>query len=202
MGLALPLAVKVLTPLPSQSAGAADDYNLLLLRVAKSADRVAFESLYAHFAPRVKGYLMRIGSPADLAEDLAQEALIKVWRKARLYDPSKASAATWIFTIARNLRIDAARRAARPQLDAEDPSMTPDEEPQADVIVERAERDERIRAAFTSLPPNQAEVVRMHFLDDAPHTEIADRLGLPLGTVKSRLRLAFAKIKKEIGDLQ
>ncbi len=174
--------------------------NELLLRVAGAADREAFNALFAFFAPRIKGYLMRIGAPADLAEDLAQEAMLKVWRKAKLFDPTKASAATWIFTIARNLRIDAARRAARPAPDAEDPAFTPEEEPRADVMMERQSRDEKIRAAFASLPPAQYEVVRLHFIDDAPHSEIARRLNLPLGTVKSRLRLAFEKIRKELGD--
>lgn len=174
--------------------------NDLLLRVAASADREAFNLLFAFFAPRIKGYLMRIGTAADLAEDLAQEAMLKVWRKARLFDPAKASAATWIFTIARNLRIDAARRAAKPLPDAEDPAFSAEEEPLADVVMERAHRDEKIRAAFNSLPPAQLEVVQLHFIEDAPHSEIAARLGLPLGTVKSRLRLAFEKIRKELGD--
>lgn len=177
-----------------------DRLNNLLLQVAACADREAFNSLFAFFAPRIKGYLMRIGSPADLAEDLAQEAMLKVWRKARLFDPAKASAATWIFTIARNLRIDAARRAAKPALDAEDPAFTPEEEPRADVMMERQSRDEKIRAAMQALPPAQYEVVRLHFIEDAPHSEIAERLNLPLGTVKSRLRLAFEKIRKELGD--
>ncbi len=174
--------------------------NGLLLRVAASADREAFDALFVHFAPRIKGYLMRIGTAADLAEDLAQEAMLKVWRKARLFDSSKASASTWIFTIARNLRIDAARRAAKPALDADDPAFSPEEEPRADVVMDRAHRDEKIRAAFLALPPAQLEVVRLHFIEDAPHSEIATRLNLPLGTVKSRLRLAFEKIRKELGD--
>jgi RNA polymerase sigma-70 factor (ECF subfamily) len=177
-----------------------DRLNELLLRVASVADRDAFNSLFTFFAPRIKGYLMRIGSPADLAEDLAQEAMLKVWRKAKLFDPGKASAATWIFTIARNLRIDAARRAAKPALDSEDPAFSPEEEPRADELMERQSRDEKIRAAFQSLPPAQYEVVRLHFIEDAPHSEIAERLNLPLGTVKSRLRLAFEKIRKELGD--
>ena len=189
---------------PRQAAGAVpadpDRLNDLLLRVASAADRDAFNSLFAFFAPRIKGYLMRIGSPADLAEDLAQEAMLKVWRKAKLFDPAKASAATWIFTIARNLRIDAARRAAKPALDAEDPAFAPEEEPRADVMMERQSRDEKIRLAFKSLPAAQYEVVRLHFIEDAPHSEIAERLNLPLGTVKSRLRLAFEKIRKELGD--
>lgn len=197
---ALARRVTALRPSPMPTPADPDRLNELLLQVAAAADRDAFNSLFAFFAPRIKGYLMRIGTAADLAEDLAQEAMLKVWRKARLFDPAKASASTWIFTIARNLRIDAARRAAKPALDAEDPAFAPGEEPQADIMMERRDRDEKIRAAFRSLPPAQYEVVRLHFIEDAPHSEIAERLNLPLGTVKSRLRLAFEKIRKDLGD--
>lgn len=177
------------------------DLDACLIRVATSGDREAFSHLYSYFGPRIKGYLVRNGAPGELAEDIAQETLLKVWRKARLYDPAKASASTWIFTIARNLRIDAARRAAKPDLDPDEPAFQPPEEPRGDDVVERTERDEKIRAAFATLPPNQHEVVQLHFMEDAPHSEIAERLDLPLGTVKSRLRLAFEKIRKELGDL-
>ncbi|HBK92773.1 MAG TPA: RNA polymerase subunit sigma [Parvularcula sp.] len=196
------LARRVTAPRQAAKAVPADPDRLndLLLLVATTADREAFNALFAFFAPRIKGYLMRIGTSADLAEDLAQEALLKVWRKAKLFDPAKASAATWIFTIARNLRIDAARRAAKPVLDAEDPAFTPESEPRADEVMERQSRDEKIRAAFKALPAAQYEVVRLHFIEDAPHSEIAERLNLPLGTVKSRLRLAFEKIRKDLGD--
>ncbi|SNT74248.1 RNA polymerase sigma-70 factor, ECF subfamily [Amphiplicatus metriothermophilus] len=185
----------------AERPAAASEMNDLLARVAASGDREAFSRLFAFFAPRVKGYLMRIGLSPDQAEDLAQDALLKVWRKARLFDPSKASAATWIYTIARNLRIDAARRLNRPLPDHEDPALLPEEEPRADVELERAQRDRRIHAAFDALPPNQRAVVMLHFYEDEPHAAIAERLDLPLGTVKSRLRLAFGRIRKELGDL-
>lgn len=197
---ALARRVTALRPTAMPAPADPDRLNELLLRVADCGDREAFDALFAFFAPRIKGYLMRIGAAADLAEDLAQEAMLKVWRKARLFDPAKASASTWIFTIARNLRIDAARRAAKPSLDPDDPAFAPEAEPRADEQMERQSRDEKIRAAFKSLPPAQYEVVRLHFIEDAPHSEIAERLNLPLGTVKSRLRLAFEKIRKELGD--
>ncbi|MEO0879089.1 MAG: sigma-70 family RNA polymerase sigma factor [Pseudomonadota bacterium] len=183
---------------PNRSA---DDMNALLTRVSSHSDKEAFSKLYAYFAPRVKGYMVRIGASGDQAEDFAQEAMMKVWRKARLYDPAKASASTWIFTIARNVRIDAIRRTAKPALPEDEPALLPPEEPQPDSTVERKQRDQRIRDAFKSLPKNQHDVVTMHFIDDEPHSVIAERLGLPLGTVKSRLRLAFGKIRNEIGDL-
>ena len=194
-------AVTTFTRPPVSAPAASEEMNALLTRVAASGDKEAFGRLYAYFGPRVKGYLMRIGVSAEQAEDLMQEAMMRVWRKANLFDPDKASASTWIFTIARNLRIDAIRRAAKPELNADEPALMPDEEPQADVIVERRQRDERIRLAFEALPKNQHDVVRMHFIEDEPHSVIAERLGLPLGTVKSRLRLAFGKIRKELGDL-
>lgn len=185
---------------PSMRPVAPGDHNALLERVAARSDRDAFNELFAFFAPRIKSYLTKIGAAPDLADDLAQEAMLRVWRKAKLFDPAKASASTWIFTIARNLRIDAARRAAKPALDPDEPSLMPEHEPLADRQIEVAARDQKIRAAFETLPPAQHEVVRLHFIDDMTHSEIAESLGLALGTVKSRLRLAFEKIRKEIGD--
>ncbi len=180
--------------------GAPQDMNALLARVASGADRAAFAALYGFFAPRVKAYLTRIGVSAGEAEDLTQEVLAKVWRKAAQFDPAKASAATWIYTIARNQRIDAMRRNAKPALDPDDPAFLPAEEPSADQSLERAERDSKIRSIFAMLPRNQQDVVALHFYEDHPHAAIAARLGLPLGTVKSRLRLAFSRIKRELGD--
>ena len=185
---------------PRQGVLAAEQMNGLFAKVADSADREAFNALFLFFAPRIKSHLMKVGAAPDLADDLAQEAMLRVWRKAKLFDPQKASAATWIFTIARNLRIDAARRAAKPDLDPNDPAFFPEETPPQDDRIDRASRDGRIRASFVALPPAQHEVVRLHFMEDLTHAEIADRLGTPLGTVKSRLRLAFEKIRKDLGE--
>lgn len=176
------------------------DMNALLATVGATRDQSAFARLYAFFAPRVKAYVMRLGSGAGEAEDLTQEVLSKVWRKANLFDAEKASASTWIFTIARNQRIDAARRAARPVLDPAEPMLLPEEDPRADIDIERREREAKVRAVFERLPPNQRAVVALHFYEDHAHSAIAERLGLPLGTVKSRLRLAFARIRRELGE--
>lgn len=191
----------MIRPAP-ELARQADEVDLLLARVGARGDRAAFERLFAHFAPRLKAFLMKVGAAADQAEDLAQEAMVKVWRKAALYDPAKASAATWIYTIARNVRIDALRRQAKPDLDPNEPAMIPDAEPQADVTVERRERDAAIVRVFEKLPPNQREVVALHFYEDEPHSAIAERLNIPLGTVKSRLRLAFARIRREMEEFE
>ena len=170
------------------------------MAIAADGDRAAFTQLFGHFAPRVKSYLLRQGASAQAAEELAQETLLTVWRKAALFDPARAGASTWIFTIARNLRIDAIRRD-RPPLAADDPS---DAAPQAeaDAVVLAAERDLRIRRAMKALPQEQAEIIHLSFFSDEPHSAIAERLGLPLGTVKSRLRLAVGRLRALLEDLK
>jgi len=170
----------------------------LLRRVAQMRDRAAFAALFDHFAPRIKSYLMRLGAPAAQAEDLAQEAMLSLWRKAHLFDPAKASAATWLFTIARNLRIDAIRREKRPELDPQD--FQPEAGPDADDAITLANDEVRLREALKDLPPDQAAVIEQSFFADKPHSQIADELGIPLGTVKSRLRLAMARLKSALGN--
>lgn len=180
------------------AAGEAEDW---LLAVARDRDRAAFQALFGHFAPRVKAYLMRLGAPASQAEDLAQEAMLSLWRKAHLFDPAKASAGTWVFTIARNLRIDAIRREKRPELDPADPMLTPDAGPDAEEGLAAAEREVRLRAALGTLPPDQIRVVELSFFADKPHSQIAAELAIPLGTVKSRLRLAMLRLKAVMGEM-
>jgi RNA polymerase sigma-70 factor (ECF subfamily) len=174
------------------------DLNALLIAVAGRRDRSAFAALFDHFAPRVKAYLLRLGASPALAEDLAQEALLSLWRKAHMFDPAKASAATWLFTIARNLRIDTIRRERRPELSPED--FTPEGEPMADDGLALADDEARLRAALKDLPADQIQVVELSFFADKPHSQIAAELGIPLGTVKSRLRLAMARLKRVLGE--
>lgn len=176
------------------------DPGLLIQAVAQTGDRRAFASLFAHYAPRVKAYLRRLGAPDSVAEELAQETLLAVWRKADRFDPAKAGAGTWIFTIARNLRIDLLRKERRPDLDPEDPALVPEAPRASDALLEEGERETRVRSALEVLPRDQREVVHMAFFEDLTHAEIAEKLALPLGTVKSRLRLAFAKVRGQIGD--
>jgi RNA polymerase sigma factor (sigma-70 family) len=173
------------------------EMDALLGRVARDRDRAAFAVLFTHFAPRIKAYLLRLGAPAGVAEELAQEALLSVWRKAHLFDPAKASAATWLFTIARNLRIDAIRRERRPELDPED--FMPEPETCADAGLMLAENEGRLRIALKELPADQIQVVELSFFADKPHSQIAAELGIPLGTVKSRLRLAMGRLKRAMG---
>jgi RNA polymerase sigma-70 factor (ECF subfamily) len=185
---------------PVAESDEAPDPIRLIQAIAARGDRAAFAALFSHFAPRVKGYLLRLGASAASAEELAQETMLAVWRKAALFDPSRAGASTWIFTIARNLRIDALRRD-RPAPAEGDPS---DErpEPQADAVMLAAEREARVRAALKALPPEQVEIVELSFFSEEPHSAIAERLGLPLGTVKSRLRLAMGRLRAILEDVR
>ena len=165
-----------------------------------SGDRAAFARLFGHFAPRVKAYMLKLGLPAQRAEDLAQDTMLSVWRKASLYDPAKAEAATWVFTIARNLRIDALRRERHPEVSDDELLEHEDDRPGADELLDGDRRARRLRSALAALTPEQAEVVQLSFFADLAHPAIAERLDVPLGTVKSRLRLAMLKIRKALGD--
>ena len=171
-----------------------------IMAIAAGADRNAFAVLFAHFAPRIKTYLLRLGAGTAQAEEVAQDTMLAVWRKARLFDPAKADAATWIFAIARNQRIDALRRERRPEVGIEDPTQQADDAPLGDEQLAAAQRSRLLRDAILQLPPEQAEVVRLSFFEDKPHSEIEAALGIPLGTVKSRLRLAVARLRAALGD--
>jgi RNA polymerase sigma-70 factor (ECF subfamily) len=177
-----------------------DQQAALMRAVAAAADRVAFATLYGYFAPRLKSYLMRQGTPEDMAEELVQESMITAWNRAVTFDPRQASVATWLFTIARNKRIDRLRRDRRPGFDPQDPALLPDAEPAPDRGVDAAQDEARLRAALDALPPDQARLLELAFYEDLSHRDIAVREGLPLGTVKSRIRLALARLKGSLGD--
>lgn len=181
-----------------------EEMSELVKAVAATGDRQAFGVLFKHFAPRVKAYLMRGGSSAATAEELAQEAMVVLWRKAGSFDPEKAGLATWLFTIARNLRIDRRRQHRDDgggsvggdafELDdlAVDEAVTPDER------LDARRREDRLRAALGQLSRDQVCVIQLSYYAERPHERIARELGLPLGTVKSRIRLAVNNLRRLI----
>lgn len=174
--------------------------NRLIQAIATDRDRSAFAALFGHFGPRIKAYLMRRGSDAGAAEEVVQEVMVTLWRRAETFDARQANASTWVFTIARNKRIDMMRRERRPEIDPEDPALVPAENGNAEDRVERAQDAARLRGAMASLPAEQKDLLTMAFFEDKPHSTIAAESGLPLGTVKSRIRLAMARLRKELGD--
>jgi len=174
----------------------------LLARVARG-DRDAFALVFATYAPKVKSYLIRLGARGAAAEDLAQDAMLSVWRRAASYDPAKAKASTWIFVIARNAWIDRLRRERVELAYREVTPATEESEDEApDEAVIRTETEDRISAALATLSPEQRQAVQLAFFEDRPHSEVAERLALPLGTVKSRLRLALIKLRTHWEQLE
>lgn len=192
------------TATPKRNAAPMDTAELsrLLCAVAERRDKAAFAELFRHFSPRLKSYLLRLGGTAAGAEELVQETMVAVWRKADRYDPLKSSASTWIFTIARNLRIDAYRREKHPEIEADDPVLSPDPVEAPDAAVGREQDAARLTEALSSLSEAERSLLRMSFYDDLSHSTIAGQLGLPLGTVKSRIRLAFGKLRGALAQPQ
>lgn len=174
----------------------------LIRKVAETQDQGAFSTLFESFAPRIKGYMIRQGANPDLAEELAQEALATVWRKAALYSPDKGNPTTWIYTIARNLRIDRLRRERAWQPLPESHEKQVCDDPTPDEMVSEQQRSQRVREALKELSPEQVQVVTLSFIEGYSHSEIAEHLDIPLGTVKSRMRLAYQKLQPLIADLQ
>lgn len=167
--------------------------------IAATQSRSAFATLFEFFAPRLKSYMMRLGADMSLAEELSQEVMVTVWRKAGQYDRRQASVSTWIFRIARNRRIDAHRRTNKPELDPDEPMLQPADVEQPDVGVDRMQMEETVRQEIEKLPEEQLVLLRAAFYDGLSHSEIAKAFDLPLGTVKSRIRLAFNRLR---GPLQ
>jgi RNA polymerase sigma factor (sigma-70 family) len=168
----------------------------LIGRVASFKDKTAFSELFKLVGPRIKGYLMKLGSSDVAAEDLLQEVMLTVWRRSETFDRSKAAVSTWLFTIARNKRIDMLRKEIRPQLDPLDPMLSPNQEASADDIYASNQEAIKISKAIEQLPSDQAILIKMTYYEDKSHSIIANELKMPLGTVKSRIRLASTRLRK------
>jgi RNA polymerase sigma-70 factor (ECF subfamily) len=191
--------------IPDGAASDAARWAALIEAVATHGDREAFAVLFEHFAPRIKTFMQRSGADERGADELAQETLLAVWSKAKLFDPQSAGAAAWIFTIARNLRIDGLRRRKRtPTQDTAeiDLEFQVDDGPLPDAGLAASELESRVRNALSVLPEDQLRVVELSFFEEKAHAEIAETLRIPLGTVKSRLRLAMNRLRSLLGDFQ
>ena len=170
------------------------DWAALMMAVRDQQDKSAFAQLFRHFAPRVKAFLMKSGTDAALAEECAQDVMATLWQKAHLFDASRASVATWVFTSARNRRIDVARRTRRPEPELLD--WGPESEPDQADLYEAAEETRKLTVALAGLPAAQKALIQRAFYGDLSHSEIASETGLPLGTIKSRIRLALDRLRQ------
>lgn len=180
------------------------EHTALLLAVGQQRDKAAFSGLFAYYAPRIKSFLMKGGAAPDLADELAQETMVTVWQKATSFDPAKASASTWIFTIARNKRIDGLRKKIRPETDIDDPAFeVADDTPLVSDELSNRQESETVSSALKTLPREQADLLYKSFFEDKTHADIAKETNIPLGTVKSRIRLALEKLRgdERIGQL-
>ena len=187
---------------PTASPQAAlPDWAAVMRRIA-GGDALAFRCLHHHFAPRLHRYLLGLGAPAARVEDLVQESMLRAWRAARMFDPGRAGAATWLYRIARNVHIDSLRRGSAVVCGEELPEHL------ASALHEGGDGASAPEAyvdqlglgrAIAALPPVQARLVRMSFLEARSHSEIASELGMPLGSVKSSLRRAFSRLQRGLG---
>ena len=197
-------AVMMTDPESGQPRGLLDmaDPNELMSRIAQFQDKEALAALFNLFGPRIKSMMLKLGASEALAEDLVQETFLSVCRKAALFSSQRGAASTWIFTIARNLRIDQLRRQSnKPYEDLASMDIASDA-PSSSFLVEQHQVIDRVTTALGALSEQQQEVVRLSFIHDMPHAEIATRIGIPLGTVKSRLRLAYERLRPMLEDLQ
>lgn len=165
----------------------------LVARVRDHQDRAAFATLFRHFGPRVKGFLMKSGADEAMAEECTQEVMATLWTKAHMFDPARASVSTWVYTIARNRKIDVLRRQRRPE--PEELTWGPEAEPDQAEVMTLQQESEKLAKAVAELPEKQRELIERAYFGDLSHSEIAEETGLPLGTIKSRIRLALEKLR-------
>ncbi|MDE3080265.1 MAG: sigma-70 family RNA polymerase sigma factor [Paracoccaceae bacterium] len=184
-----------------QGGGELSQQTLWLLAVRDRRDREAFACLFDYYAPRLKGMLARSGMPSAATDDLVQDVLLTAWQKAHQFDPARAQASAWIYRIARNRQIDLIRRERRPLPDAVVPEDE-DSEPDASQILALDQETGKLREALDRLTPEQRAMIEQAYLGDLTHTEIRQRTGLPLGTIKSRIRLGLERLRHELKELR
>ena len=165
-----------------------------LLRRIRDGDRAAFQALYEDLGPQVLGYLIRRIRDEAIAQEVLQEVFLNIWRRAASFDPERAGAKTWIFTIARNAAIDRLRRVHVRQPSPDDPQWV-EAPPPPEQVIDDARRAERVLSALESLPEPQQDVLRRSFFQLQSYAEIAEDLQIALGTVKSRARLGFERLR-------
>ena len=196
-------AIRVTEP-PNDAAPEtlADEHRTLIARVAVERDSAAFGMLFDYFGPRVKALMLKGGADHALAEDIVQDVMMTVWRKVGLYAPDRGTVGAWVFTIARNARIDRLRRGSSRSYEDVDSLDLMSGERNAEDEAFASQQAARVADAMAELPQEQRQIVELSFVNDMPQSEIAAKLALPLGTVKSRLRLAYSKLRIEMEDLK
>ncbi|WP_331459959.1 sigma-70 family RNA polymerase sigma factor [Cochlodiniinecator piscidefendens] len=176
------------------------DQTKQLLAVRDQRDKVAFAALFDYFAPRLKGVMMRSGCSSAQAEEVVQDVMLTVWRKASQFDPHRAQASAWIYQIGRNRHIDMLRKTNRPQ--PEELESMFEVEPDATQILALQQEAGQLKAAIQTLSHDQRDVIERAYLGELSHQEISTQTGLPLGTIKSRIRLGLERLRHELKGLR
>ena len=171
-----------------------------MLAVRDTRDRTAFSALFDHFAPRLKGFVIRSGTSPAKAEEVVQDVMLTVWHKAAQFDPHRAQVSAWIYQIARNRQIDVMRRDNRPM--PEELKEDPGAEPDASQIIAIEQEARKLKSALLRLKDEQRDVIEKAYLGELSHQQISDQTGLPLGTIKSRIRLGLNRLRHELKDLK
>lgn len=174
------------------------EFAVLVAAITETRDRQAFARLFEFFAPRLQAYLMRQGADAAQAEEIAQDTMVILWRKSALFDPTKSSLSTWLYRIARNRRIDLLRRDRTTLVEPDDPVFDVVDETDIEGEMDATQRESAVRVAMDDLPEEQLSLVRLAFFEGLSHSQISEITGLPLGTVKSRIRLAFTRLRRTL----
>ena len=177
------------------------EQTLWMLAIRDHRDKRAFGQLFDHFAPRLKGFVIRSGAPAAQAEDIVQDVMMSVWRKAHLFDPERAQVSSWIYQIARNRQIDIVRKEGRPMPEALKAEKD-ETEPDAGQVLALEQETDVLREALSRLNPDQRDMIEKAYLGELSHSDIAEATGLPLGTIKSRIRLGLDRLRHELKDLR
>ena len=176
----------------------ANPFVAAILNIAESQDNGSFKKIFEYFSPRLKSFLMKSGAEESIAEEIIQETMTIIWTKADYYDPKVASPSTWIYTIARNKKIDILRKSRKAILEDIETAVLPAVEPKTEENIEHDQKFDLIAQQLDSLPKDQLDLLKMNFFEEKSHGEISELTGIPLGTVKSRIRLALEKIRGKL----
>jgi len=176
----------------------ANPFVAAILNIAESQDIGSFKKIFEYFSPRLKSFLMKSGAEESIAEEIIQETMTIIWTKADYYDPKVASPSTWIYTIARNKKIDILRKSRKAILEDIETAVLPAVEPKTEENIEHDQKFDLIAQQLDSLPKDQLDLLKMNFFEEKSHGEISELTGIPLGTVKSRIRLALEKIRAKL----
>lgn len=171
-----------------------------MLAVRDDRDKEAFAALFDHFAPKLKGFIIRSGTSSAQAEEIVQDVMLTVWRKAGMFDPHRAQVSAWVYQIARNRQIDILRKENRPVPEAliEDQGTEPD----AGQILALEQEAGQLKSALARLNDEQRDMITKAYMGDLTHQEISTLTGLPLGTIKSRIRLGLERLRHELKGLR